>query len=366
MSLADADSTAKIHGAVYKMDTFEPLDNALIEVNSTPTQYMVAKNGQYSIELMPGNYTITARYYEDNTLLYAAVGTINIETDGDYVYDLLLPSVNSENLQESTKKSITDTSIDEINNSNGLILTNQSLGSVADNQKTADAPIFSNLIHNLQTLATGQSRLYPSINYLLMSFVFCILLIGGYFFLRNYEETRNNDFTKGKSEHIIRNPFERVNIRKVLEKVSAKDIGSEVKLESRVNNEGTVSVTEAVSKTQERSVPGLENYSARKTKLPESVSEEDKRRIFLEELAYDSEIETPTLKKKLLLPADLQEILDIIKSQGGLISQKDLRSKLNYSEVKVSVMLTDLERMKRIKKFKRGRENFVVLIDWKQ
>lgn len=366
MSLADADGTAKIHGAVYKMDTFEPLDNALIEVNSTPTQYMVAKNGQYSIELIPGNYTITARYYEDNTLLYAAVGTINIETDGDYVYDLLLPSVNSENLQESTKKSITDTSIDEINNSNGLILTNQSLGSVAVKQKTADVPFFSNLIHNLQTLATGQSRLYPSINYLLMSFVFCILLIGGYFFLRNYEETRNNDFTKGKSEHIIRNPFERVNIRKVLEKVSAKDIGSEVKLESRGNDEGTVSVTEAVSKTQERSVPGLENYSAGKTKLPESVSEEDKRRIFLEELAYDSEIETPTLKKKLLLPADLQEILDVIKSQGGLISQKDLRSKLNYSEVKVSVMLTDLERMKRIKKFKRGRENFVVLIDWKQ
>jgi uncharacterized membrane protein len=49
-----------------------------------------------------------------------------------------------------------------------------------------------------------------------------------------------------------------------------------------------------------------------------------------------------------------------------MVSQKDLRSKLNCSEVKVSVMLTDLEKMKRIKKFKRGRENFVVLIDWKR
>jgi uncharacterized membrane protein len=366
MSLADADSTATIHGAVYKMDTFEPLDNAVIEVNSTPTQYMVAKNGHYSVELLPGNYTITARYYEDNTLIYAVVDTIIIETGGDYVYDLLLPPVNSENQIESEKKSITDTSMDEINNSNGLILTNRSLGSVAEKQKTADGPFFSNLINNLQTLVTRQSRLYPSINFILIGFAVCFLLIGSYFLLRNYEQIKNNDVKKGKNGHIIRNPFERVNIRKALGKVSAKDTGSEVKPESGGNNEEAVSATEVESKIRDRSVPGLEHYPARKTELAESVSEEDKRRILLEELASNPEIETPSLKKKLLLPADLQEILDVIKSQGGLISQKDLRSKLNYSEVKVSVMLTDLEKMKRIKKFKRGRENFVVLIDWKR
>ena len=366
MSLADADSTATIHGAVYKMDTFEPLDNAVIEVNSTPTQYMVAKNGHYSVELLPGNYTITARYYENNTLIYAAVATINIETGGDYVYDLLLPPVNSENQMESAKKSITDTSLDEINNSNGLILTNRSLGSDAETQKTADAPFFSNLINNLQTLATKQSRLYPSINFILIGFAFCFLLIGSYFFLRNYKQIKNKDFKKGTNGHIFRNPFERVNIRKALGKVSAKYIGSEVKPESGGNNEEAVSATEVESKIRERSVPGLENSPAGKTELAESVSEEDKKRIFLEELASNPEIETTTLKKKLLLPADLQEIFDIIKSQGGLISQKDLRSRLNYSEVKVSVMLSDLERIKRIKKFKKGRENFVVLIDWKQ
>src|SRR5659263_109397 len=125
MSLADADSTATIHGAVYKMDTFEPLDNAVIEVNSTPTQYMVAKNGHYSVELLPGNYTITARYYEDNTLIYAAVATINIETGGDYVYDLLLNRVSSENTQESPNEQISSNeqiniSIEKLNNSSGL------------------------------------------------------------------------------------------------------------------------------------------------------------------------------------------------------------------------------------------------------
>ena len=36
-----ADSTATIHGAVYGWDTFEPLENAVVEVNSTPSQSMV-------------------------------------------------------------------------------------------------------------------------------------------------------------------------------------------------------------------------------------------------------------------------------------------------------------------------------------
>lgn len=363
MSLADADSTATIHGAVYKQDTFESLDNAVIELNSTPTQYMVAKNGQYSLELVPGNYTITARYYEDNTLLYAAVDTIHVETGGDYVYDLLLLHVNSEDLKETAKKSITDTSIDKINNSNGLILTNRSLRSDAEKQETAGSPFISNLINNLQTLATRQSSLYPSINYLLIGFSFCFLLIGGYFFL-NSKQIKNNYSKKGENGHLIKNSLDRLNIRKTLVKFSAKDISSEVKPEFKENNEESVSVTVG-SKIEERSVPDLENYPARKTELAEAVPAEDKIKIILEELAHNPEIETPTPKKKLLLPADLQEVVDAIKSQGGLISQKDLRTKLNYSEVKVSVMLTDLEKMKMIKKFKKGRENFVVLIDWK-
>ena len=61
-------STATIHGAVYKWDTFEPLDNTVIYVNSIPTQEMVAKNGQYTLELVPGNYTIIAKYYQKDTL----------------------------------------------------------------------------------------------------------------------------------------------------------------------------------------------------------------------------------------------------------------------------------------------------------
>src|SRR5665647_1816309 len=124
-------STATIHGAVYKWDTFEPLDNTVIYVNSTPTQEMVAKNGQYTIELVPGNYTITAKYYQKDTLTYAIEETIEIKDQENYVFDLLLPPVNSEgliddsrgnifseNLNDSAKNLIKEAAIDKMNNSN--------------------------------------------------------------------------------------------------------------------------------------------------------------------------------------------------------------------------------------------------------
>ena len=67
-AVADSNSTATIHGEVYGWDTFEPLENAVVDVNSTPSQSMVAKYGLYSFKLAPGNYSITARYYQNSTL----------------------------------------------------------------------------------------------------------------------------------------------------------------------------------------------------------------------------------------------------------------------------------------------------------
>ncbi len=105
---------------------------------------------------------------------------------------------------------------------------------------------------------------------------------------------------------------------------------------------------------------------AQETELVESGLEKENKKTSHEEPACNPEIETPTLKKELLLPEDLQKVIDIIRSHGGLITQKDLCSRSKYSEVKVSLMLSNLEKRKRIKKFKRGRENLVVLLDWKR
>ena len=63
--LADSDTTATVHGVTYVWGTFEPLNDTLIDINSNPPQSIVAKNGMYSFELVPGDYIITARYYQE-------------------------------------------------------------------------------------------------------------------------------------------------------------------------------------------------------------------------------------------------------------------------------------------------------------
>ncbi|MCD4806661.1 MAG: MarR family transcriptional regulator [Methanococcoides sp.] len=94
--------TATIHGAIYEWDTFEPLENVLIEVNSTPPQSIVAKYGVYSLDLAPGDYVIVATYYTGNSLVASAQESITVTDDGDYIIDLLLlPSYENEDLEDA-------------------------------------------------------------------------------------------------------------------------------------------------------------------------------------------------------------------------------------------------------------------------
>jgi uncharacterized membrane protein len=83
----------------------------------------------------------------------------------------------------------------------------------------------------------------------------------------------------------------------------------------------------------------------------------------VEEPFSDPEIDSSGLNKILPLPLDLQDAINVIRAHGGRITQKDLRSKLKHSEVKVSLMLSDLEKRGLIEKFKSGRENIVILRD---
>jgi uncharacterized membrane protein len=256
--------------------------------------------------------------------------TIEIEDGEDYVLDLLLPPVNSEGLidssrgnifseklnesakssSQSAKNLIKEAAIDKINNSNGVDIT------------------------ELRTPLTKQSGLYSSgVYYLLIALTFSTLSVGGYRLFRKHKRIEKNAPQEDKTRYMTEDLSEIENMPELLAKVSAKGE------ESR------------------------EEYPEQETELAESGSEEDYRKISLKEPAYNPKIKTPVLKKKLLLPVDLQDVMDVIKSHGGQISQKDLRSRLKYSEVKVSLMLADLEKRKRIKKFKRGRENVVVLIN---
>lgn len=88
VSIADA---ATVHGSIYAWSDFDkPLKNAIVEVNSTPTQSKVATDGSYSFELPQGSYVIKARYYQDNMLEYTAEEEIQIDSEGNFTIDLLL------------------------------------------------------------------------------------------------------------------------------------------------------------------------------------------------------------------------------------------------------------------------------------
>ena len=58
---------------------------------------------------------------------------------------------------------------------------------------------------------------------------------------------------------------------------------------------------------------------------------------------------------------ELDEVVEIIKRFGGRATQKDLREKLPYGEAKVSLIVAELEHLGRIKKFKKGRGNIIIL-----
>lgn len=65
--------------------------------------------------------------------------------------------------------------------------------------------------------------------------------------------------------------------------------------------------------------------------------------------------ERPSMQK------ELDEVVGILKNYGGRITQKELREKLPHSEAKVSLIVAELEHMGKIKKFKKGRGNILVL-----
>ncbi|RXA17402.1 hypothetical protein EQO05_12180 [Methanosarcina sp. MSH10X1] len=415
-----ANSTATVHGAVYGWDTFEPLENAVVEVNSTPSQSMVAKYGLYSFDLVPGDYTIKASYYQSSTLIYSAEETLKIQDEGKYVLDLLLLPVYSKELMDGSEVngfSETPNESEENSSANNVnpvtdADTGQMTSSETDNSSNKDSAD-----HNW----AGSLNL----NYLSAALLLFLLLAASYRLARKDKKIEENQ--PQRKEHITEKghtagepsePFKvsglsakapdrkvelsHKNVEKSLEVPdnleSEPDEGSQIK-ESRVKpsiasatEPITVSVKEPVIESLKEpviepvgepvKVPLKEPASETTEKLLQGEPAEIKTDIQangmelagseLQEVSSEKvadnpsespETEIPASRKKLPLPTDLQEVMDIIRGQGGRITQKDLRSRLKYSEGKVSLMLADLERRELIEKFKRGRGNVVILKD---
>lgn len=429
-----ANSTATVHGEVYGWDTFEPLENAVVEVNSTPSQFMVTKYGLYSFDLMPGDYTITARYYQNSTLTYSAEETIKIKDQGKYVLDLLLLPVYSEELMDSS-------GVKEFSkNPNGTAKNTSSNTINPPTDAEKDQITNSGKDDSSSVNLTDQSRVGSlNSNYLLIALLLLLLFATGYLLSRKYKNFEENQPQKReyitRKEHMTGNLSEPVKVPELSVETSDKrveishknmeqnveiphkSIEPEVKQEpqvreSRVNLPEAASaiepvadpvkepvrepvkesmeelvkepvkepVNEQVKAPVKESAPEIteervlaepaeikENSPANGSKMIESRLQNEEQEIVFKKIA-DEPVEIPRIeisasKKKFPLPADLQQVMDIIRGQGGRITQKDLRSKLKYSEGKVSLMLADLERRELIEKFKRGRGNVVILRD---
>lgn len=379
---ASADSTATIHGEVYDWGTFEPLENVVVEVNSTPSQSMVAKYGVYSFELEPGDYLIKASYYQNSTLIYSAEETVKIKGEGSYVRDMLLLPLYSEELMDSSEvKEISETEGTE----NNTIIQTVSNESDAVNNSDAD-----NSSGNVSIIETGETNGSTSSTgyYLLAALLISLLLAGGYKFQKHksIKENKSENYKLEKSqletnkleknrllEEKAEHKTEKFSVPVSTPDFSAKvpDEGIEMKTEPELSVEPVEtqlsgeSDFEVWEKEKQAEIKEVHLIPEIKPADPEQRTEEDKEAYpepaKVPEPTKIFRPEVPVIKKNLPLPADLQEIMDIIRGQGGRITQKDLRSKLKYSEGKVSLMLADLERRELIEKFKRGRGNVVIL-----
>ena len=86
---------AIVSGTVYDL-ALEPVQNAIVEVNSVPEQTVVAKEGRYSLDLSTGDYLINAKA-EINFEKFSIEREIKIVDDGNYNLDLILfPDLSDE------------------------------------------------------------------------------------------------------------------------------------------------------------------------------------------------------------------------------------------------------------------------------
>lgn len=288
---ANAIETATIHGAIYEWDTFEPLENVLIEVNSTPPQSIVAKYGIYSLDLAPGDYLIVATYYSGNLLVASTQESITVSDDGDYIIDLLLlPSYSDEGLDDPET-------------------ANLSRSFEVDSQIIEDDSDSSSLF-----------------TYLLIILILSIVGLSAYIFSK---KGPNNSKEHTLSSSTSADHFD--------ERTNASGHNSNISGQNVIVSDNLTS---------------------------SRVDTDDQNGIHFGDIKSDSEsVDHVDDIENASLPDDLQEILDIVISNGGRITQKELRGKLRYSEAKVSLIVSDLENRGIVEKFKKGRGNIIIIRD---
>lgn len=308
---------ATIHGTVYEWNSFKPLDNAVVEINSTPEQYFVATNAEYSFNLTPGTYQITANYFEGNTTVYTATEEVVISDRGEYVHDLLLfPTYEEEELLEPEEFEVPDLNFEETE---------------SVSQK------------NYQTVLLVSAFL-----------VFIALLLAGYFLRMRHRK---------RPEVKVHFPGENEELKALQAGSPIKDaeFSEEIEADSIENPVETTVINPELSAT----ITEKADYPADKDKFVQQTKpQEPDRWHFPFSSKEQNKSNSDILKNsRINLPEDLKELLELIRNSGNRVTQREIRKKSPYSESKVSLMLSDLEERGLIEKFKRGRGNIIRIPD---
>ena len=100
-------NAATVKGSIYN-DKLEPETDVLVEINSSPTQRLLSKDGSYEFQLSPGVYLLTAK-----KAAIVTTETVSVIKEGTFVVDLfLLPDFsNEDDLWQGTEEELTDASI---------------------------------------------------------------------------------------------------------------------------------------------------------------------------------------------------------------------------------------------------------------
>jgi uncharacterized membrane protein len=94
------ENMATVHGTIYDLWTFKPLENVVIKAysGSTLRQQIFSIDGTYSLFLYPGSYTITAKYYyKGTTLMYEDEENIALQANDNLTLDLIMFPTFEEN-----------------------------------------------------------------------------------------------------------------------------------------------------------------------------------------------------------------------------------------------------------------------------
>lgn len=87
--LLDQAIAATVHGTIYDL-SLKKINNARVEINTAPKQFLIAQNGSYLFIVPNGAYTIKAQLMQKSTVISYVEENITIRQDGSYVLDLIL------------------------------------------------------------------------------------------------------------------------------------------------------------------------------------------------------------------------------------------------------------------------------------